>query len=161
MSNRIAGSGTLQATGSAVGDNGGGGRIRFEAPDVTFGGTTTPEASVSFAPGLVFVVQTPELKVVSVESALGIMFPVPDDPDARVTTPDTEVTGGTEYTLNIAAQFVPPGTTVLVLVARAHGTPFRFTSEPLVGTFNASTTTAQVTIPQGRSEIQLRANWAP
>ncbi len=161
VANRISGGGSLVAPGATEGDNGGDGRIRFEAPEITFSGTTTPNTSVSFAPGQVFASLAPELTVVSVRNELGVVFSVSDDPDARVTTTDAEVTGGTTYTVDIAARFVPPGTTVLVLVARANGTPFRFTSDPLAGTFNSSTTTAGITLSQGRADIQLRANWTP
>ncbi len=161
LANSIGGEGAINATGATIADNGGNGRVRLEAPEIVYTGSTTPSATVSLAPGPVFAEMTPQLQIVSVVNEGGMPFAVPQDPDARVTTTDAVVDGGTTFTVNIAARFVPPGTDVLVLVTRANGTPSRFTSAPLVGTFESSSTTADVTLMPGRAELQLRANWTP
>jgi hypothetical protein len=157
----ILGSGRISALGSDVGDDGSDGRIRFEAPQIAFGNMVFPTPSVSFAQSPVFSDEAPVLMIESVTDGDAQTIPFPVDPDAGILTTDADVDDGNDVTVNISARRVPPGTVITVIVAPANADRIEFQSEPLVGTMQVSTTTAVVTMPQGRSEIQLRANWAP
>jgi hypothetical protein len=86
---------------------------------------------------------------------------VPADPGGGILTADVDMDNGQPVTVLIEANNIPVGTIVLVKIVPAQGNVITAASTPLTGTFAASSATAQVTFPPGRSETQLRANWTP
>lgn len=155
----IIGPGQLRAQGGAASNRvGGSGRIRVEAPEISLTDSGAPSFSSSFATGPVFpTVFPPTLRATSVGGQ-----PLPVDPDHGISTVDAQITIGDPVTLNIEATYIPPGVYVTVYVVGLRGAPTTYTSDqPLVGTWVSSSTTATITLPAGRSEIQLRVNWTP
>jgi len=137
--------------------NAGYGRIRVEAFTIDVQGSVPPWTSSTPSP--VFPPSgSPTLRVVSVNSA-----PVPTHPLAGILTPDVAIATDQAVTLNIEATGdIPAGTTVRVHIVPEHGDAVRANSTPLVdvggGLLTATYTT---TLPRGKCEIQLRANWTP
>jgi hypothetical protein len=152
----LSSGGDIFAFGGTTGDDGGHGRIRLEATDIAFAGSIGPTAEISFAPSPIFSDLVPTLEATVVDD-----IPVPTDPDAGIRTTDLEIENPNDVVIEIAATNIPIGTTVTVIVIPAHGERFEVDSDPLSGTFESSGTTAMVSIPPGRVEIQLRANWTP
>ena len=92
---------------------------------------------------------------------------VPADPDAGVLSTEAGIDNAGPCSVEIHARNIPAGTTVKVRVAFANWIPpsggvIEATSTPLqdVGGGLLSAT-AEVGLPPGKSEIQLRANWTP
>lgn len=160
IANEISSSGgDLFARGGVEDFNGGDGRIRLEATDIFFNGTILPAPSISFSPGPVFAEDVPTLAVESIDVPMQGTIPFPSDPDAGILTTDVDpLDDATNATLNIVSTNILEGTIVRVRIVPAHGNLVEFDSDPIA---LDGTTTALVTLPPGRSEIQLRANWTP
>ncbi len=163
MSNLLSGPGTLRARGGAA--RGAKGRIRLEAYEinVTDGGDPAWTAGV---PSSIFPpADSPTLAAKYVANT-----EVTGDPLAGIHTTDLELTVNGPATIEIEATNIPvldPPVTVEVRIVPARGDVITVTSSGLVdddgngnldGILHA---TADVTLPSGRSEIQLRANWTP
>jgi hypothetical protein len=87
---------------------------------------------------------------------------VPADPLAGIVTTDVDIDNDGMSTIQIEATNVPAGTTVQVRAVPARGPVITATSTPLMEAGNGTlTATAQITLPPGRTDIQLRANWTP
>jgi len=146
-------------------DGGAFGRVRVEAPilDVPFLGP--PEAGISAAttPGAVFPpLEAPRLQVLSLGDGEKESVAAPPDPDAGPDSPDVEIDTDQLSEVHIRAWNIPVGTAVTVRVVPILGNEITVTSTPLAQEADGSlSATAEVTFPPGRSEIQLRANWAP
>lgn len=158
ISNEILGAGTLEARGGADpgggGQQGGNGRIRLEAvnPLDNFTGISNPSFTFS-GPGPVFPADAPVLRAVMIGG-----FDVPADPDAGVHTVDVCV-NQSSVMLVIEAENVPPGTSVTVYFRPAHGSASVLPTPPLAGTFEFSTTSLLLDLPDIQAEIQLKATW--
>jgi hypothetical protein len=100
---------------------------------------------------------SPTLRAVSVDS-----ISVAADPIAGILTRDLEIATDQPVNINIEARSIPAGTTVGVRIVPERGQFIFATSTPLVDVGGGLlTATATATLPAGRSEIQLRANWTP
>jgi hypothetical protein len=165
IANTISGDGALDAFKGYGGENGGWGRIRVEA--ITFG-LTDPGSPTweSGTPGPVFPpADAPTLRVTSVDydvDGVPESHAVPPDPDAGIMTSDVSISTLEAVTIHIEAINVPAETTVDVIVVPDHGQRTVYVSDGLFdngGVLTASA--ANVVIPPGRVEVQLRANWTP
>ena len=158
VSNSISGTGNLRAVGGySPSGNGGDGRIRLEANDISVLDGGSPPWTSSFVPGPIFpVANAPQLKATLVDNVA-----VPADPASGILTPDVYISNTGAATIHIEAKNVPLGTTVQVRVIPARGQVINVMSTPLTGTLAQSTASAQVVFPGNQSEVQLRANWTP
>jgi hypothetical protein len=86
---------------------------------------------------------------------------VPGSASGLITSPDLSIASGDPVTVNISATRVPPGTTVRVRLIPESGNHIDTDSEPLIGTFTSSTTTASVTFPAGVSRVELYSTFSP
>ena len=82
------------------------------------------------------------------------------DPAGNILSTDLAIDNPGALTIAIEATDIPAGTTVEVRVVPTRGLVITATSTPLVGA-GVLTATADVTLPTGRSVIQLKANWTP
>jgi hypothetical protein len=91
-----------------------------------------------------------------------IDVPIPADPHAELDFPNEDISLDSvdDLELHIEAYNVPLDWVVEVHVTAKSGRSFRVTAEPLVGTQQASTTTATFSMERGFSAVQLRA-YAP
>ena len=165
IANAISGAGQLRARGgSAWADSYGGvGRIRVEADSVSL---TDPGSPVwtSSTPWAVFPeVDVPMLKVTAVD-----LVSVPIDPEAGPLTADAEINSESLVTIDIEATNIPAGTTVEVRIVSIDtnsedGNDAVYVTSTLLQDIGGGllTATAEATLPFGRSEIQLKANWTP
>jgi hypothetical protein len=97
------------------------------------------------------------VRVVSV--VLGAQnMPVPLDPRSSLSAPQADVVlnGFGPAVVHVAGQFIQPGASVYVRVTNVYGTAVVYTGT-LVGTFATTTAAVNVTIPQGVSAVQARA----
>ncbi len=159
IADTIAGTGNLLARGGddQFGTDGAAGRIRLETPNNLRGGSSNPASVWSATQGPVFPpAPAPKLTVVSVAT-----IPAPADPLAGIDTEDVVIDDPNMIAIEIAAENVPLGTQVQVRIVPLRGAVINVLSTPLAGTLGASSATATVALPRGRSEIQLRANWTP
>lgn len=132
------------------------GRIRVEAFQRTFTGSTTDPAPIFTAPFGLFLPTNPPSSV-RVVSVAGIS--VPSSPTGSFTAPDIAINDASPVTVDIEAQNIPLGTIVkLHLLFETVGTQI-IDSTPLAGTLALSTATATVTIPSGFSLGFVRATW--
>ena len=158
IANTISGAGALRAYKGTGHGNASAGRIRVEAVDITLTDPGSP-TWVSGTPGPVFPpADAPTLRATAVDTVA-----VPTDPDAGIMTSDLSISSLEGVTVEIEATNIPAGATVNVIVVPAHGQRAVYVSDQLVdnggGVLTASA--ANVFIPPGRAEIQLRANWTP
>ncbi len=159
IANQIDGTGQLRAYGGTYGNkDGGAGRIRVEALEISLTDPGSPSLISSYATGPVFPPAFPPVLRASMVDSQSL----PADPDAGIDTVETQISVPGPTTLLIEAENVPVGLDVTVYVVPLRGAALTFTSDtPLAGTFESSTTTATITFPPGRSEIQLKVNWTP
>ena len=131
---------------------------RVEALEILLTDAGSPNFTNSFATGPVF---PPAFPPVLRASAVDIQS-LPADPDAGIETVETQISIPGTTTLLIEAENVPVGLDITVYVVPLRGSTITATSDaPLAGTFESSSTTATITFPPGRSEIQLKVNWTP
>lgn len=157
LANRISGNGRLLARGRVSPDRGYG-RILVESPDLgLFHSTSVPLMTTLSTVGPVFPPATaPTLRVTQVAAAnVGV------DPDGNILSTDLQIDDSGAVSIAIEATDIPVGTTVEVRVVPARGPVITATSTPLVDVGGVLTATADVTLPTGRSVIQLKANWTP
>ena len=163
----ITGTGSLQANGTPAGSCGASqpGRIRLEAFTLGFGGSMTPAASQSAAPGPVTAAGTPALAalptlaIASVDGAT-----VPAQPAGLFGAADVAVASGTAnpVTVTIALANMPVGSpTAISLKLIPNGGSTTTIAVPAAnhtGTFSGSSATASVTLPVG--QISVLQAWA-
>jgi hypothetical protein len=79
---------------------------------------------------------------------------------ANILAPDYNIPTTSAVSVNIAAQFVPVGTVVKLLVNSEQGNDQSISCAALAGTFASSTATCSgLTLPQGVSVADIRAVW--
>ncbi|MEM7165354.1 MAG: hypothetical protein AAF581_07820 [Planctomycetota bacterium] len=160
LATNIAGSGEVDAQGGGVASFVSRGRVHIGYCGAnTFTGCTEPAASVDLfaaatAPTL-FPVQPPMLRVTQIESlSSGQVYLLSDDPDAGLDTIEAPVAAG-ESLIHVEGVNIPAGLSVEVRVTARQGlntgSPFPVTN------WNGSSGTVQVTLPDGRFEIQAVA----
>lgn len=155
----ISGTGTLNVDGG-VGDTAGGfgsaGRVRLEAIQHNFAGTSDSETRF-VTPGLVFPPSTsPRVRVTAVDGVS-----VPANPTGATTVADLTIDAGGPITISLEANNIPLGTTIDLIMVSETRERMALTSTPLAGTFGASTATATATIPHGFSIFSIQASWTP
>ncbi len=156
MANTIAGNGTISATGGIgcsylTNNNGGNGRIRFEANTVTRTASTSPLYTFS-SPGPVFVANTPSIQITSIAG-----MAVSQNAAGSYITPDITLPAGTTnpVQVGISATNIPLGTVITVSVVPQQGTASNYSSTGLSGTLQSSTATASVTISTSQTSVLL------
>jgi hypothetical protein len=153
----VSGIGVLSASGgnSPVSAHGSPGRIRLEAFQQNFTGTTNPTRVLASPFALFLPTNQPSVRVVSIDGV-----PVPPNPTGSFTMPDVAVNKSTAVTANIEAHNIPRGTVVKLHLFSENGADQIIDSAPLAGTNDAtSTTTASVVILPGFSRGFVRATW--
>ncbi|QPF71605.1 hypothetical protein G8A07_00800 [Roseateles sp. DAIF2] len=151
----LAGNGEVSAQAGAraavgcgyQGGNGGIGRIRLEAENITRTAATSPAAS-SAQPGPVFIAGTPTLKITSVA---GVNVPEPPTGVADVKLPANTAN---PVTVSFATTGVPVGNTVRLAATPNNGAEVSAISTALAGTPQAATATASINLPAGASTLQ-------
>ncbi|MDX1999915.1 MAG: hypothetical protein SF066_19535 [Thermoanaerobaculia bacterium] len=156
----LEGNGALTTAGG-TGANGGGtpgsvGRIRLEALNHRFTGTTDINTGYSSPNAILPPAGGPRVRVVSVDGVA-----VPANPSGSYPLPDVTINKAGPVTFAIEAENVPVGTVVkLRLFSESHQTAV-IDSTPLAGTLASSTATASVTLPTGVSRFTVEARWTP
>lgn len=160
MASTIKGAGSLLANGGCVVRNGNrrqectsyymgtsGGRIRLEADNITFSGTSQP-AYTTDAPGTVSVANAPSITIASVG---GSNVPATPTGSADVTLPATTTN---PVTVNFTTTNVPTGNTIKLRVVPAYGIAVEVLSPAITGTTASGATSVSVNLPQGPSVLQ-------
>jgi hypothetical protein len=152
----ISGTGVLSASVVASFQCASDGRIRLEAFQQNFTGTTNP-ARVLASPFALFLPTTPapSVRVVNIDGQ-----PVPANPMGSFTVPDVAINKSAAVTVQIAASNIPPGTVVKLYISSENAPDQTIDSLPLAGTLATSTATASVVLPPGFSRGFVRATWA-
>lgn len=181
IANHAQGAGRLQAQGRSGGNRraSGAGRIFVQANvnDLTYPGLP-PLVSVDFGqPVIIWPEDVPQplldgqgltgmpsvrptkLTIVDRTSGQPVERVIPLDPRSSLNTQQTDVGFDTEETatLHVEAQHVPLTWKVEVRIVPKSGDTFSVEAGPLVGTPEASTTTAVLGLPRGIGGIQVRA----
>jgi len=167
LATSIVGSGSLQAL-RALGSIGGffgrssPGQIRIEVINKALSISINPALSrtaTTPSPVLVLPPDTQNFPAVRLVSVGGV--PVPANSQATFSPADLNIDANTPVTVNIAAENVPTGTVVnLVMWSELQGR-FNISPTPLAGTLASSTATAEVTIPSGFSHFSVEASFTP
>jgi hypothetical protein len=162
----ITGSGNLLASGGASGATTSGatqslsvgsvGRIRIDAFDQMFAGSSNPGASQGIPYNVPLPTGYPTLRVTSIGG-----IAVSPTSSGDVATPDANINSAGPVPVQIEARNIPLGTVVQVRVMSGTIPDFVVDSAPLAGTLALSTATAQVTFPPGFSRGFVRATWNP
>lgn len=162
----INGSGSLSTAGgpaASIWGKGGDGRIRLEAFEQNFAGTTTSVLRVMvLSPNALILPQdVPSVRVVTVNG-----MAVPDYPTGNFLSPDLTINESSFVTLTIEARNIPLGTkedpTVVTLLVFPEGQPdLAVETTQLEGRLELSTASASVTFPHGFSRFTVRALWTP
>lgn len=128
------------------------GRVRIEADNTTYSGTTYP-TYVADTPAPVFLSNVPSLKIVNVGGSA-----VPANPTgvADLTFPANLVN---PVTISLTTTNVPVGNTVLVKVIPANGPSIEAVSPAITGTNASGTASVSVNLPQGPSTIQAMTTY--
>jgi hypothetical protein len=84
---------------------------------------------------------------------------VPALPNGAFDTADVTINTGEPVEVSIVAHYVPVGTTPTLDIYSLEGNDQTITAEPLEGTLETSSTTAQVTFPTSYSRGWVRAVW--
>jgi hypothetical protein len=123
------------------------GRIRIEAENLTYTGTTYP-AYTADTPGPVFLSNVPSLRIATIAGSA-----VPTNPigNADLTFP-ANITN--PVTVDLATTNVPTGNTILVKVIPAYGNVQEVLSPAIAGSAASGTASVQVNLPQGPSTLQ-------
>ena len=150
----ISGAGAIQALGGVSTSSGSVGRIRFDAYQTLFTGTSTPAR----VPGTPYPVPLPaNVPSVRVLSVAGIA--INSNPSGTFTTPDAVFTQPGPVTVAIEAVNVPLGTIVKLYLLSEGGPDQIINSTALAGTLQLSTATASATFPPGYSRGYVKAAW--
>lgn len=149
-------SGILNAEGGQGGNWGGPGRIRIEANTIQGNGPINPSASTAVA-GTTALVWPEDLSPVIRVTSIGTA-PVPTDPSPRLPTSDVDLDVTNPITITIAAENVPTDWNMTVRVTPIDGTQQTATAVFMSGDLSSSTWQAQITVPIGKSAVQVRAS---
>ena len=157
----VSGSGVLSAIGGGDGvggvlDDGSVGRIRVDATQQNFAGTSDPPASLGTPFNVPLPVGSPQIRVTSVGGEA-----VPATPTGSFTMPDVSIDQANALAVEIEARNIPVGTVAQVHVFSEAGPNQTIDSTPLAGTNALSIATAQVTFPPGFSRGFVRAVFSP
>lgn len=123
------------------------GRIRIEAENITYNGSSTP-AYTTDVPGPINVANAPSIRIASVA---GSNVPATPTGNADVTLPAT-ITN--PVTVNFATANVPTGNTIKLRVVPAYGDAVEVLSPAITGTAASGATSVSVNLPQGPSVLQ-------
>ena len=132
------------------------GRIRIDAAQRQFSGTSTPGAVYGTPYNVPLPAGFPAVRVTSIGG-----IPVSASPSGEAATPDAVINDAGPVAVVIEARNIPPGTVVQVRVMSEAVADFVVNSTPLDGTQQSSTATASVTFPPGFSRGLVRATWNP
>lgn len=148
--------GSANAEGGQGGNWGGPGRIRIEANTIQGNGPINPSASTAVV-GSTALIWTddlaPRIRVTSIGPA-----PVPADPSPRLPTSDVDLDVTNPITITIAAENVPTDWNMTVRVTPIDGSPQTASAVFVSGDLASSTWQAQITVPIGKSAVQVRAS---
>lgn len=149
----IRGSGTIDASASP--SQAGQGRVRFDAFENTFAGTTQGVVTRGYQP----IIIPPANQAISlaIQSVAGIA--VAANPTASLTTPDVIVPSSQQNPVSIVVRCIniPLNTDVIVDIKPANGPTVRVVGVNNAGTQASSTATISVTMPRGAGTIQAKA----
>lgn len=155
----ITGNGTLSAAGapflvnsSGEPSEGGAGRIRLEAEDITRTVGTTPTYSFG-TPGPVFLVGSPKLIITSVA---GVNAPTNPTGNADIALPST-ITN--PVTVTFATTGVPAGNTVKLTITPANSAAITATSSALAGDTTSASASVSVSLPSGPSVLSASVTY--
>ncbi|MCH9651415.1 MAG: hypothetical protein K0U98_24525 [Deltaproteobacteria bacterium] len=155
----IAGSGSINVDGganSASSGSGSRGRVRLEAFDLAFTGTTDSQTRFS-NPGFVFPSgPLPSVRVTAIDGVA-----VPASPTGHFPPADLTINNGDPVTFDIQASNIPLGTVVRVAMLSETRDLLFIDSSPLTGTLESSTASATAVVPIGFSRFTVEANWTP
>ncbi len=154
----ILGAGALDVAGGGTRDSrsGGPGRIRLDAFQQQFTGTSDPYPSVTTL-GSPFLPQPQVFPTVRVVSIAGVA--VPPNPQGSFVAPDVAFTQNGPVPVVLEARNVPLGTTVGIYLLSETAADQAINSAPLAGTLALSSATANVTFPVGYSHGYVLAVW--
>lgn len=128
------------------------GRIRVEADNITYTGSSTP-TYIADTPAPVFLSNVPSLKFVSIGGTN-----VPANPTGKgdVSFPATLVN---PVTVQLATTNVPPGNTITVKLVPSNSLPTEVVSPAITGTTASGSASVQLTLPQGASTLQAMTTY--
>ena len=155
----LEGSGSLQVgggTGIHNGGHGGPGRVRLEAFQHNFAGSTDPETRLATPGPVLPPPSSPRVRVVSINGAT-----VPTTPLGNMASADLTIDTSSAATIQIEAENIPLGTLISLTMLSESREKIEAQSTPLTGTFENSTATATITIPAGFSLFNVVATWNP
>jgi hypothetical protein len=132
------------------------GRIRLDAVQRRFTGTSTPAPVYGTPYNVPLPAGLPAVRVTSIGG-----IPVSESPSGEATTPDATINQSGPVAVTIEAKNIPVGTVVEVRVMSEAAADFVVNSAPLAGTPELSTATANVAFPPGFSRGLIRATWNP
>lgn len=148
--------GSVNAEGGQGGHWGGSGRIRIEANTIQGNGPINPSASTAVAGSTALIWAddlAPRIRVTSIGTA-----PVPADPSPRLPTSDVDLDVTNPITITIAAENVPTDWNMSVRVTPIDGSQQTASAVFVSGDLASSIWQAQITVPIGKSAVQVRAS---
>jgi hypothetical protein len=155
IATNLDGTGALSARGGRLGryngqnygDNyGGKGRIRLEADNFTFNGSSNPAYSLA-EPGQLVISGVPTIRIATVD---GTAAPAEPSGYGDIVLPSD---APNPVDVGLETSNVPVGNTVSVTVTPPNGHPYSVTSTALQGTEDDAAATASVDIPDGPSVL--------
>lgn len=155
IATNLGGGGTLSADGGRSGLNagqqeewlnGGKGRIRLEAENFTFSGSSDPAYSLA-EPGQLVISGMPTIRIASVA---GIAAPAEPSGYGDIVLPSD---APNPVEVGLETSNVPVGNTISVIVNPPGGHPVTVTSTALQGSEASATATANVDLPDGPSVL--------
>lgn len=148
--------GSANAEGGQGGNWGGPGRIRIEANTIQGNGPINPSASTAVVGSTALIWAddlAPRIRVTSIGTA-----PVPADPSPRLPTSDVDLDVTNPVTITITAENVPTDWNMTVRVTPIDGSQQTASAVFVSGDLASSTWQAQITVPIGKSAVQVRAS---
>ena len=157
IASRIFGTGAILTTGRS--DSAGLGRVRFDTPDNSFGGTVRGSSSQGFQP--IILPAAGQGVQLTVQSVSGV--PVATSPNGMQATPDVIIGGQQSNPVAIVVRCtnLPLGTPVTVTVKPANGASVSAVGYNNSGTLASSTATVSLNMPRGGGLIYATAATAP
>lgn len=144
--------------GNETGGNGSAGRVRIESYDPPNFSIDPAEADVRYAtPGN--VLPSAEAPFVRIAAIDGVAAPA--SPSGSYAPADVTVDAAGPITIALEASNIPLGTEIQLRLNSEDEGALEVTSTPLVGTVEASTATATISLPPGFSRFTLSATWTP
>lgn len=160
ISTHLLGSGIVNVSGGRILDGNyaayaGDGRVRFDALDYLFSGTTYGQLTRGYQP----VIFPPENQNVLLEIASLAGVAVRPIPTASLTNPDVTVPANQQNPIPTVVRCtnIPLNTEIIVDVKPSGGATVRAVGLNTSGTQSSSTATVQVNMPRGGGTIQAKA----